>query len=174
MDMKKLILTEDQFNKLLEQTIVYDESEIPKIIEVVSKDVMEGKKTMSKLLSYLKTINIGNILEEPVKYTKITEDCGKLAKVYNVKFNKYYDVRESFEQKEYYSDKPYSNEFRELDRLVTDLDNLQTDLDNLYDIYTEIVEPFVEYGKVSEKISYFEKEYPPETINITPRDNNPE
>ena len=29
MNMKKLILTEDQFNKLLEQTVVYDESELP-------------------------------------------------------------------------------------------------------------------------------------------------
>ena len=30
------------------------------------------------------------------------------------------------------------------------------------------------YDLHERKISYFEKEYPPETINITPRDNNPE
>ena len=38
----------------------------------------------------------------------------------------------------------------------------------------KIIKPFVEYGKVSERMSYFEKQYPPETINIKPIDNNPE
>jgi hypothetical protein len=41
-------------------------------------------------------------------------------------------------------------------------------------MYNDIIEPFVEYGKVSERMSYFEKEYPPETINITPMNNDPE
>ena len=86
MDMKKVILTEAQFNKLVEQTVFYDLSELPSQIETITRDINEGKKAMGKLITFLKTINIGNILEEPVKYTKIVNDCGKLAEVYNSKF----------------------------------------------------------------------------------------
>ena len=172
--MKKVILTETQFNKLVEQTIFHDLSELPSHIETITKEINEGKKAMGKLITFLKTINIGNILEEPVKYTKIVEDCGKLAKVYNTKFNKYWDIRDSYEQQEYASDNGYSDEFNQFDHLVSDIDNLQTDLDNLHDMYNDIIEPFIEYGKVSERMSYYEKEYPPETINITTLDNNPE
>ena len=172
--MKKVILTEDQFNRLVEQTIFYDLDQLPTFIETIRKEIIEGKKAMSKLLVYLKTINIGNILEEPVKYTKIVEDCGKLAKVYNTKFNKYWDIRDSFEQQEYENDGRYSDEFNEFDKLVGEIDNLQTDLDNLHDMFNDIIEPFIEYGKVSERMSYYEKEYPPETINVTQIDKNPE
>jgi hypothetical protein len=172
--MKKVILTETQFNKLVEQTIFHDLSELPSHIETITRDVIEGKKAMGKLITFLKTINIGNILEEPVKYTKIVQDCSKLYEVYRAKNNKYWDIRDSYEQQEYASEKGYSDEFKKFDRLVSVIDNLQTDLDNLHDMYNDIIEPFVEYGKVSERMSYFEKEYPPETIDIKPIDNNPE
>jgi len=174
MSMKKVILTEAQFSKLVEQTVTYDLSELPSHIESITKDVSEGKKAMGKLLTYLKSINIGNVLEEPVKYSKIVEDCSKLYEVYRTKNNKYWDIRDSFEQQEYENDGRYSDEFNKFDHLVNDIDNLQTDLDNLHDMYDDIIKPFVEYGKVSERMSYFEKEYPPETINIKPIDNNPE
>jgi uncharacterized protein YutD len=172
--MKKVILTEAQFSKLVEQTVTYDLSELPSHIESITKDVSEGKKAMGKLLTYLKSINIGNVLEEPVKYSKIVEDCSKLYEVYRAKNNKYWDIRDSFEQQEYENDGRYSDEFNKFDHLVNDIDNLQTDLDNLHDMYDDIIKPFVEYGKVSERMSYFEKQYPPETINIKPIDNNPE
>lgn len=172
--MKKVILTEAQFNKLVEQTIFYDLNELPSHLESITKDINEGKKAMGKLITYLKTISIGNILEEPVKYTKIVKDCGKLAEVYKSKFNKYWDIRDSYEQQEYASDNGYSDEFNQFDHLVSDIDNLQTDLDNLHDMYNDIIEPFLEYGKVNERMTYYEKEYPPETINVTPIDNNPE
>jgi hypothetical protein len=172
--MKKVILTEAQFSKLVEQTVTYDLSELPSHIESITKDVSEGKKAMGKLLTYLKSINIGNVLEEPVKYSKIVEDCSKLYEVYRAKNNKYWDIRDSFEQQEYENDGRYSDEFNKFDHLVNDIDNLQTDLDDLHDMYNDIIEPFVEYGKVSERMSYFEKQYPPETINITPINNNPE
>jgi hypothetical protein len=174
MDMKKVILTEAQFNKLVEQTVFYDLSELPSHIESITRDISEGKKAMGKLIGFLKTINIGNILEEPVKYTKIVKDCGKLVEVYKAKFNKYWDIRDSYEQQEYASDEGYSDEFNQFDHMVSDIDNLQTDLDNLHDMYNDIIEPFIEYGKVSERMAYYEKEYPPETINIRPVDNNPE
>lgn len=174
MSMKKVILTEAQFSKLVEQTVTYDLSELPSHIESITKDVSEGKKAMGKLLTYLKSINIGNVLEEPVKYSKIVEDCSKLYEVYRAKNNKYWDIRDSFEQQEYENDGRYSDEFNKFDHLVNDIDNLQTDLDDLHDMYNDIIEPFVEYGKVSERMSYFEKQYPPETINITPINNNPE
>ena len=174
MDMKKVILTETQFNKLVEQTVFHDLSELPSHIETITRDISEGKKAMGKLITFLKTINIGNILEEPLKYTKIVEDCGKLAEVYKNKFNKYWDIRDSYEQQEYGSGNGYSDEFNQFDHMVSDIDNLQTDLDNLHDMYDDIIEPFVEYGKVSERMEYYEKEYPPQTINITPIDNNPE
>ena len=67
MIMKKVILTEAQFSKLVEQTVSYDLSELPSHLESITKDVIEGKKAMGKLLTYLKSINIGNVLEEPVK-----------------------------------------------------------------------------------------------------------
>ena len=174
MSMKKVILTEAQFSKLVEQTVTYDLSELPSHLGSITKDVIEGKKAMGKLLTYLKSINIGNVLEEPVKYSKIVQDCSKLHEVYRTKFNKYYDIRDSYEQQEYNNDGRYSDEFNKFDHLVSDMDNLQTDLDNLHDMYNDIIEPFVEYGKVSERMSYFEKEYPPETINITPMNNDPE
>jgi uncharacterized protein YutD len=172
--MKKVILTEAQFSKLVEQTVFYDLSELPSHIESITKDVIEGKKSMSKLIGFLKTINIGNILEEPAKYSKIVQDCYKLHEIYRAKNNKYWDIRDSFDQQEYENGGRYSDEFYKFDHLVNDIDNLQTDLDNLHDMYNDIIEPFVEYGKVSERMSYFEKEYPPETINIKPTDNNPE
>jgi uncharacterized protein YutD len=172
--MKKVILTEAQFSKLVEQTVFYDLSELPSHIESITKDVIEGKKSMSKLIGFLKTINIGNILEEPAKYSKIVQDCSKLHEVYRAKNNKYWDIRDSFDEQEYENGGRYSDEFYKFDHLVNDIDNLQTDLDNLHDMYNDIIEPFVEYGKVSERMSYFEKEYPPETINIKPIDNNPE
>ena len=106
MDMKKVILTEAQFNKLVEQTVFYDLSELPSHLESITKDVIEGKKAMGKLLTYLKSINIGNVLEEPVKYSKIVQDCSKLHEVYRTKFNKYYDIRDSYEQQEYKFDQP--------------------------------------------------------------------
>jgi uncharacterized protein YutD len=172
--MKKVILTEAQFSKLVEQTVTYDLSELPSHIESITRDLIEGKKAMGKLLTYLKSINIGNVLEEPVKYSKIVEDCSKLYEVYRAKNNKYWDIRDSFEQQEYENDGRYSDEFNKFDHLVNDIDNLQTDLDNLHEMYDDIIKPFVEYGKVSERMSYFEKQYPPETINITPINNNPE
>jgi HD superfamily phosphodiesterase len=172
--MKKVILTEEQFNRLVEQSVFHDLSELPTHIESITKDVTEGKKAMGKLIGFLKTINIGNILEEPVKYTKIVQDCSKLYEVYRAKNNKYWDIRDSFEQQEYENDGRYSDEFNKFDHLVNDIDNLQTDLDNLHDMYNDIIEPFIEYGKVNERMSYFEKEYPPETVNIIPIDNNPE
>lgn len=176
--MKKVILTEAQFNKLMEQSLFYDLSELPKYIETIKKDINEGKKAMSKLLTFLKSINIGNILEEPVKYIKVVENTAKLYEAYNSKFNKYWDVRDSFEQQEYSKDDEtygsYSDEFNEFDGLVSDIDNLQVDLDKLHDIFSDILEPFLEYGKVNERMSYYEKEYPPETINVTTIDNNPE
>ena len=172
--MKKVILTEAQFSKLVEQTVFYDLSELPSHIESITKDVIEGKKSMSKLIGFLKTINIGNILEEPAKNSKIVQDCSKLNEVYRAKNNKYWDIRDSFDEQEYENGGRYSDEFYKFDHLVNDIDNLQTDLDNLHDMYNDIIEPFVEYGKVSERMSYFEKEYPPETINIKPIDNNPE
>ncbi len=174
MDMKKVILTEAQFNKLVEQTVFYDLNELPSQIESITRDINEGKKAMGKLITFLKTINIGNILEEPAKYTKVVTDCGKLAEVYKNKFNKYWDIRDSFEQQEYDIEKSYSGEFNKFDHMVSDIDNLQLDLDDLHDMFNDIIEPFAKYGKVSEKMEYYEKEYPPETINIRPIDNNPE
>jgi hypothetical protein len=172
--MKKVILTENQFNKLMEQSIFYDLSELPKHIESITKDINEGKKAMGKLLTFLKSINIGNILEEPVKYTKVVEDSGKLYEVFRAKFNKYWDIRDSYEQQEYASEEGYSDEFNQFDHLVSDIDNLQTDLDNLHDMFNDIIEPFLEYGKVNERMGYYEKEYPPETVNIVPIDKKPE
>lgn len=172
--MKKVILTEAQFNKLMEQSVFYDLSELPKHIESITRDINEGKKAMGKLLTFLKSITIGNILEEPAKYTKIVENAGKLYEAYNSKFNKYWDIRDSYEQQEYASEEGYSDEFNEFDHLVSDIDNLQVDFDKLHDIFSDIIEPFLEYGKVNERMSYYEKEYPPETVNITPIDNNPE
>jgi len=172
--MKKVILTEAQFNKLMEQSVFYDLSELPTHIESITRDINEGKKAMGKLLTFLKSINIGNILEEPAKYTKAVENVGKLYDAYNSKFNKYWDIRDSYEQQEYASEEGYSDEFNEFDHLVSDIDNLQVDLDKLHDIFSDIIEPFLQYGKVNERMSYYEKEYPPETVNITPIDNNPE
>lgn len=172
--MKKVILTESQFNKLMEQELFFDLEQLPTMIETISKDINEGKKSMSKLLAFLKTVTIGHILEEPTMYTKVIEDCGKLAKIYNAKFNKYYDIRDSFENQEDTEDNPHSDEFYQFEKLVNEIDNLQLDLDNLCDMFSEIVEQFLDSGKPSERIKYYEKQYPPETINITPIDNNPE
>jgi hypothetical protein len=152
----KLILKENQLKYLLENNFNYGDEKLPEFTSQVNKDIQESTQTCSKLLSMLKTITIGDIVDNPEQYTNLLTKIETLYKKYNDKANQYYNILKTYKW-------DWDNDnLVEFEKSVTNLDNIVSDLNKIKDLFEETIERFN-----SEKIEYLTKEYPVQTIDIT-------
>jgi hypothetical protein len=152
----KLILKEKQLRYLLENDFNYGDEKLPEFTSQVNKDIQESTQTCSKLLSMLKTITIGDIVDNPEQYTNLLTKIETLYKKYNDKANQYYNILKTYKW-------DWDNDnLVEFEKSVTNLDNIVSDLNKIKDLFEETIERFN-----SEKIEYLTKEYPVQTIDIT-------
>lgn len=153
----------------MESTLMYSEDRIPSLMSTITHEMNEGKKIITKYFQQLKGLNIGDVLDSPETYVKIVQFLSETEDKFRLRYNKYYDIHESFENQDL-----ESNDVYELGRLVSDFDTVYMDISDLKEAYSDILDPIIDNGRISNKIKYLNSEYPPETIDITPNDNNPE
>jgi conjugal transfer/entry exclusion protein len=152
----KLILKEKQLKYLLENNLYYGDEKLPELTNQVINDIKESKQICSKLLSMLKTITVGDIIDNPEQYTNLLSKIESIYKKYYDKSKQYYRILETYE-----SDFDNKNLMR-FENSVYDLDTIVNDIDDIKELFEETIEKFN-----SDKIQYLNKEYPTQTIDIT-------
>lgn len=172
---KVVKLKKSDLIRIVEETlnILPNRSELPKQIAEMEKIVNEGKRTINRIYHLVLDVTLRDILEDPNKYSKLSDDLRNTQVGYQDKYNHYYDVINAY-WNDYLNDE-LDPETRELytkgESLVNELDNLYLDMDNLVDIFEEL------YGQTYNKdiLKDFTKTYPDQTINIGTalnKDNN--
>lgn len=157
----KLILTEGQIKNLIEGDLYYGNEQLPGLIDDIKKDVIEGKKHCYKFLNMLKSLNIGDIMDNGSQYVALIGKMKKIHEIFYNKSNKFYNILNTYEND--FGDKV----LQEFDKLNNDLDSIQNDMDTIISNYSEIVENILEDdGSVKNKYNYLNKQYPGDTISI--------
>ncbi len=152
----KLILRENQLKYLIENNFNYGDEKLPEFTSQVNKDIQETKQTCSKLLSMLKTITIGDIVDDPEQHTNLLSKIESIYKKYNDKSKQYYRILETYEW-------DFDNKnLMQFENSVNNLDTIINDIDDIRSLFEETIENFN-----SDKMVYLNKEYPPQTIDIT-------
>lgn len=156
----KIRLSERQIKKLVEQRLFYGDERLPQIISDISKDIQSAKKACSLFLTRFRSLCIDDVIENPENHFKQIREMESTHKLYSKKSNEYYSILETF-------DNDFDNkELMKFDKLNSMLDTIQDDMDTLIDSYKNVIEMFMDdRGKSKDKISYFIRQYPPETID---------
>ena len=157
----RLVLTEEQITRLIESKLYYGEDQLPKLIEGIKDDIVEGVKTCSKFLGLLKSLNMGDVIDDSVRYNGYLEKMKKVHDVYYKKSNSYYDILNTFEN-------DFDNHtLQEFDRLNSKMDTIQNDMDDIIGKYSTIIETVLEIdGSVNASYRYLSKTYPENTVKI--------
>jgi hypothetical protein len=171
---KVVKLKKSDLVRIVEQTlnILPNRSDLPRQVAEMEKIVNEGKRTINRMYHLILDISLRDMLEDPEKYNKLSEDLRNTQVGYRDKHNQYYDVINAYWD-DYLNDE-LDSETHELytkgERLVNELDNLYLDMDNLVDIYDDI------HGQTYNKdiLKDFTKTYPDQTININKSIGNDE
>jgi hypothetical protein len=163
---KVVKLTKGDLVRLVEQTlsILPNANDLPKQVAEMEKIVNEGKRTINRMYHMILDVSLRNILEDPEKYRKLSEDLQKTQEGYRDKHNHYYDIIDAYWD-DYLNDELDSEtheQYKKGEGLVNQLDNLYLDMGTLVDIYEEI------YGQTYNKdiLKNFNQTYPDQTINI--------
>lgn len=163
---KVVKLTKSDLVRIVEQTlnILPNASDLPKQVTEMEKIVNEGKRTINRMYHLILDISLRDILEDPDKYGKLSEDLKKTQVGYRDKYNQYYDIIDTYWD-DYLNDQLDSETYelyKKGESLVNQLDNLYLDMDNLVDIFEDI------HGQTYNKdiLKNFTKSYPDQTINI--------
>lgn len=166
MDMTKVIkITESELKQMVKEAlnVHYSSDNIPKYQQEVTKIIHDGKKFGNRILTIIKSLTIGEIMENPSKYQKMYQDIVNMVDHYSKMNNKYYDIHSALEDNEENNDQ--INEFY---HQVSNLDSLWNDLDDMRMIFSEMIDTVIDgSGQIKSKIKDFETDYPSETINIT-------
>lgn len=143
-------------------TVRIDVSQLPKYTQEVVKLIHDGKKFGNQLLNIIKDLSIGEILNDVQKYQKMFGDVEAMASHYYKKSNQYYDVHTALE-----GDEENEDQIEEYYHLVSDLDTLATDLDDMKDMFETLMDMISDGpGLIKDKLNYFDKQYPSQTINV--------
>lgn len=157
----KLLVTEEQMSVLLENTWGYDPSMLSKFNDEIKKDISDARKANIKFYQLFKTMTIENVFNQPDEYKKLVDTIQNLRNHYYKKYDKYYNILETYDD---YEDDEYYDDKREFDRNVSELDRIQEDMDTIRDMMEDVVDLFSK-----ERIDYLEKYYPPEIIDMDHR-----
>jgi hypothetical protein len=158
----RILLNEDQLmNILIEQNIFYGDDQLPGLMEEIKKDVTDGSNLCVKFFGMLKSLNIGDIMDNSSKYVDYIEKMKKVHNVIYKKSNKYNDILNSFEY-------DFDNQtLMDFEKLCTSFYTIQDDMDNIINDFSNIIETVLEYdGSIKNKYGYLNKEYPSKTIEI--------
>lgn len=144
-------------------TVSFDVNQLPKYTQEVVKLIHEGKKFGNQLLNIIKGLSVGEILNDVQKYQKMFSEVEAMATHYYKKSNQYYDIHSALE-----GDEENEDQIEEYYHLVSDLDTLATDLDDMKEMFETLIEMISDGpGLVKDKINYFDKQYPNQTINVS-------
>ena len=143
-------------------TVRIDVNQLPKYTQEVVKLIHDGRKFGNQLLNIIKDLSIGEILNDVQKYQKMFSEVEAMASHYYKKSNQYYDVHTALE-----GDEENEDQIEEYYHLVSDLDTLATDLDDMKDMFETLMEMISDGpGLIKDKLNYFDKQYPSQTINV--------
>lgn len=161
---KTIKVTKSQLKQMIKEslTVRIDVSQLPKYTQEVVKLIHDGKKFGNQLLNIIKDLSIGEILNDVQKYQKMFSDVEAMASHYYKKSNQYYDVHTALE-----GDEENEDQIEEYYHLVSDLDTLATDLDDMKDMFETLMDMISDGpGLIKDKLNYFDKQYPSQTINV--------
>jgi DNA repair ATPase RecN len=165
MDMSKTIkVTKSQLKQMIKESLAvsFDPNQLPKYSQEVVKLIHDGKKFGNQLLNIIKNLSIAEILNDVQKYQKMFTDVEAMASHYYKKSNQYYDIHSALE-----GDEENEDAIEEYYHLVSDLDTVATDLDDMKDMFENIMEMVTDAGgQIKDKMTYFDKQYPTQTINV--------
>lgn len=161
---KTIKVTKSQLKQMIKESLAIriDPNQLPKYTQEVVKLIHDGKKFGNQLLNIIKDLSIGEIINDAQRYHKMFTDVEAMASHYYKKSNEYYDIHSSLE-----GDEENEDAIEEYYHLVSDLDTVATDLDDMKDMFENIMEMVTEAGgQIKDKINYFDKQYPTQTINV--------
>jgi DNA repair ATPase RecN len=165
MDMSKTIkVTKSQLKQMIKESLAvsFDPNQLPKYSQEVVKLIHEGRKFGNQLLNIIKDLSISEILNDVQKYQKMFGEVETMAGHYYKKSNQYYDIHSSLE-----GDEEHQDSIEEYYHLVSDLDTMANDLDDMKDMFGNIMEMVTDAGgQINDKMAYFDKKYPSQTINV--------
>jgi hypothetical protein len=157
----KLILTENQVKILIEAELYYDKEQLPRLIEEIKKDIIESKSHCSKFLNMLKSLTVGDIMDNGQQYSGMILKMKKVHDFFSKKSNKFYVILNTFEND--FGDKV----LQEFDKMNSDLDTIQNDMDTIISDYNDIVENVLnDNGSIRNKYKYLNIQYSGETKEI--------
>jgi hypothetical protein len=162
---KTIKVTKSQLKQMIKEslTVRIDVSQLPKYTQEVVKLIHEGRKFGNQLLNIIKDLSIGEILNDVQKYQKMFSEVEAMATHYYKKSNQYYDVHTALE-----GDEENEDQVEEYYHLVSDLDTLATDLDDMKEMFETLIEMISDGpGLIKDKLNYFDKQYPNQTINVS-------
>jgi hypothetical protein len=161
----KITLTKRQIEQLVESNIFYGDDRLPSLIEDINKDVIQGNKVCGKFLTMLKSLNIGEVMDNPSQYLDYVKNMKRVNDVFRKKSNDYYGILDTF-------DNDYGNkQLQEFDNLNHKLVLISDDMDTIINNFTEIVENVIDVnGSVKNSFTRLTKEYPGETIEMNEQD----
>ncbi len=108
-----------------------------------------------------KSLNVGEIFEQPSKFVNIINQMKSVHKKYSDKSKNYYGILDTFEND--FDNKP----LMKFENLNLDFDTVVMDMYDIIEKIDEIVEMVIDNEEIKEKYKYFEKEYPEETIDVS-------
>ena len=161
---KTIKVTKSQLKQMIKESlsISFDVNQLPKYTQEVVKLIHDGKKFGNQLLNIIKDLSVGEILNDVQKYQKMFSEIDTMAAHYYKKSNQYYDIHSALE-----GDEENEEQIDEYYHLVSDLDTLSSDLDDMKNMFETLMEMISDGpGQIKDKLSYFDKQYPSQTINV--------
>jgi hypothetical protein len=142
---------------------MYNPESLPQVVSDLEKLIDDGKKSIYNVYNMVINTTISDINENMDYYIQTIEKFKANQKILKNKWEKYYDVMESFfddHLNDNLDDKSETFYYKAND-LLTDLDDLQTDMNDLNDILQDLID-------VSEKQirNGYDKRYSGRIINI--------
>jgi hypothetical protein len=164
--MKRIIkLKTSELIRIVEDSMkfMYNPESLPQVVSDLEKLIDGGKKSIYNVYNVVFNTTISDICENMDYYIQTVEKFRANQKILKNKWEKYFDVMESFFDDHLNDNLDAKAEtfYSKANDLLTDLDTLQLDMDDLNDILQDLID-------VSEKQirNGYDKRYSGRIINI--------
>lgn len=131
----KIILTESQISRLIEQTVQFSPEKIDQFNATLSALIEKEIKNYNYLVNMILSTTLGDIIENEEKYRNISKEIDKKSQIFsneNDKYNKIIDM--------YYLNEDFPENVKKLEKLNDLLDTLQNNFSSLYYALDDILD----------------------------------